>query len=138
MWERCYRIETCSIKDPVSLLKMTKTFQLSEGEETSAYQDVVGPCLQLTTPQSTKDHVASAIVAQNCGVDTVCARDRCWLGLEFSVWLVGFGHADPENAFWVLGGEEQVVHAIFLGRVRSPQLLLGPRNVGEVQKLVSC
>lgn len=101
-----------------------------------AYQDVVGPCLKLTTPQSAKYHVVVAIVIQDCGVNAVSAGNRVGFGLEFSVGLVRFGHSDAEDIVLVLGWEKQVVVAVLLGRIRSPELLRRPWNVHKVQKLI--
>lgn len=103
-----------------------------------AYQDVVSPCLELTTPQTTKDHVIVAVVVQDGGVDAVSTRNGVRLRLEFSVWLVGLGYSDPEDAFLVLGWEEEKVLAVLLSSIGSPQLLLHPWDIRNVKKLVFC
>lgn len=91
--------------------------------------------MKLATPQSAPYHVVVAIVCQDCWVNAVGAGNRVGFGLEFSVRLVRFGHSDAEDIVLVLGWEEQVVVAVLLGRIRSPELLLRPWNVHEVQKL---
>ena len=101
-----------------------------------AYQSVIVPCLELTTPQTAKVHVVASIaVSQDSGVDAVSTRDVAWLGLEFSVWLVGFGYSDSEDAVLVLGGEVQEVFTMLLSHVRSPELLRSPWDIWEVQNL---
>ena len=79
--------------------------------------------MELTAPQSTKDHVVVAVIIQDRGVDTISARDGVWLWLEFAVWFVGFSHADFEDAILVLGWKVEIENAVLLSRIGSPELL---------------
>jgi len=100
------------------------------------YQGVVGPCLKLSAPDTTKvDVVGTVSVGQDSRVDAVASWDEAWLGLELAIWGVGDGNTDTEDALIILGWEVEVELSIFFRGIGSPQLLGSPWHVREVQNL---
>jgi len=88
------------------------------------------PALQLPAPDSAKVEVCLAVVVDKAGrVDAVAAGDVAGVGLEGTFGLVGHGYADSEDPFLVSGRVVEVVFAVLLGGVGSPELFVDPGDV---------
>ena len=86
--------------------------------------------MQLTAPDAAKVEVCLAVIVDEAGwVDAVRSLDRFWIWLERSLWLVTDCHPNAEDAFLVPGRKVEVVLAVLLGGVRSPELLRYPLEV---------
>ena len=90
--------------------------------------------LQLATPQTAVVAVNLSVVVLECaGVDAHGTADGLRLGLEGAFRTVGHRHTEVETAVVVLGGEDEVVLAVFLHHIAVPQLFLRPGHILHVE-----
>ena len=90
--------------------------------------------LQLAAPESAEIGVyLTIVVLEHAGVDRERAADGLFLRNEGTLGTVADGDAQMEHSVIVLGGENEVVLAVFLDDVVVPHLLLGPGHLVDIE-----